>query len=78
MAKAYVFLNCEFGSEGSLIDTLRAFDDVKEVSGVFGTYDILTRLESSQHEEINTTISKIRKLENVRKTLSLLTVEGQD
>ncbi len=74
--QAYVLLNCELGSEESTIQKLKDVNIVKEVQGTFGAYDILAKLESDSSEELNNTIStKIRHLENIRSTTTLLTIE---
>ncbi len=75
LAEAYVLLNCDIGSEGETIEQLQQLDMVKEVHGTFGAYDILAKLESSSNEDLNRTIStKIRKLENVKSSMTLLTM----
>jgi len=75
LAEAYVLLNCDIGSEGETIEQLQQLDMVKEVHGTFGAYDILAKLESSSNEDLNRTIStKIRKLENVISSMTLLTM----
>jgi DNA-binding Lrp family transcriptional regulator len=74
--QAYVLLNCNLGSEESTIQKLKGVNLVKEVWGTFGAYDILAKLESDSSEELNNTISsKIRHLDNIRSTTTLLTVE---
>ena len=76
--QAYVLLNCDLGSEESTIQKLKYISIVKEVRGTFGAYDILARLESSSSEELNNAISsKIRHLDNIRSTTTLLTIEEQ-
>ncbi len=75
LAEAYVLLNCDIGSEGETIEQLQQLDMVKEVHGTFGAYDILAKLESSSNEDLNRTIiTKIRKLENVKSSMTLLTM----
>ncbi len=75
LAEAYVLLNCDIGSEGETIEQLQQLDMVKEVHGTFGANDILAKLESSSNEDLNRTIStKIRKLKNVRSSMTLLTM----
>ena len=74
--QAYVLLNCELGSEESTIQKLRSVNFVKEVCGTFGEYDILAKLESRSSEELNNIISsKVRHLDNVKTTTTLLTVD---
>jgi DNA-binding Lrp family transcriptional regulator len=78
MAKAFVLINCELGSEEQIISELKTFSDVKEVQGTFGAYDIIAMISSETVEKIRETISwKIRKIEKIRSTLTLTKVEGQ-
>ena len=46
MATAYVLINCELGSEESIISQLKNLEGVIEVHGTFGAYDILVKIES--------------------------------
>lgn len=74
--QAYVLLNCELGSEESTIQKLKNVNFVKEIWGTFGEYDIVAKLESRSSEDLNNIISaKIRHLESVRSTTTLLTME---
>lgn len=76
--QAYVLLNCELGSEESTIQKLKNVNFVKEVWGTFGEYDVLAKLESRSSEELNKTISsKIRHLESVKATTTLLTIDEE-
>ena len=78
MATAYVLVNCELGSEESIIRQLKNIESVKEVHGTFGAYDILAKLESSTVETLRESITwKIRKIEKIRSTLTLMGIEGQ-
>ena len=78
MATAYVLINCELGSEESIIQELKNLDGVIEVHGTFGAYDILAKIESSTVEDLRETITwKIRKIEQIRSTLTLIGIEGQ-
>ena len=73
--QAYVLLNCEMGSEEATIQRLKEVNLVKEVWGTFGAFDILAKLESNSSEELNNTISsKIRHLDNIRSTTTLLKI----
>ncbi len=79
MTTAYVLINCEMGYEAEVIDEIKQLEDVKEINGVFGAYDILVKVESDNVENLRDTISwKIRKLNRVRSTLTLMIIEGQD
>ncbi len=79
MATAYVLVNCELGSEEAIISELKTIDGVVEVHGTFGAYDILAKVESSQVESLRETITwKIRKIQKIRSTLTLMGIEGQE
>jgi len=78
MAKAYILINCEIGSEEEVITALKNVDSIKEVHGTFGAYDILAKIESPQVEDLRETITwKIRKIDKIRSTLTLMGIEGQ-
>ena len=78
MAEAYVLINCEIGSEESVIEKLNSIGEVIEVHGTFGAYDILAKVEADNVEIIRETITwKIRKIEKIRSTLTLMGIEGQ-
>ena len=78
MATAYVLINCELGSEESIIQELKKLDGVIEVHGTFGAYDILAKIESPTVDVIRETITwKIRKIDQIRSTLTLMGIEGQ-
>ena len=77
MAIAYVLISCDLGFDVEIIDEIKQLEDVKEVHGVFGAYDILVKLESANVENLKDIITwKIRKLNRVRSTLTLMAVEG--
>jgi len=78
MAEAYILINCEIGSEEDVITALKNIDTIKEVHGTFGAYDILAKIESPQVEDLRETITwKIRKIDKIRSTLTLMGIEGQ-
>ena len=78
MATAYVLINCELGSEESIIKQLKNLDGVIEVHGTFGAYDILAKIESHTVEVLREIITwKIRKIDQIRSTLTLMGIEGQ-
>ena len=78
MATAYVLINWELGSEESIIQELKNLDGIIEVHGTFGAYDILAKIESPTVDVLRETITwKIRKIDQIRSTLTLMGIEGQ-
>ena len=79
MATAYVLLNCELGFEEAIIQQMKSIDGVKEAHGTFGAYDILAKIESPTVEKLRETITwEIRKIANIRSTLTLMGIEDQN
>ena len=78
MAKAYVLINCDLGSEDDMIKDIKKLEYVKDVTGTFGAYDIVARVEAETPEQLREVITwKIRKMNKIRSTLTLMEVEGQ-
>jgi DNA-binding Lrp family transcriptional regulator len=78
MSKAYVLISNESGAEDSVISNLNRIQSIKEAHGTFGPYDILTKLESADEQQIQHDISNgIRKIHKIRSTLTLLINEKE-
>jgi len=79
VVSAYVLINCDIGSEEDVIPHLKTIDGVKEVHGTFGAYDIIVKIESDNHETLRDTLTwKIRKMERISSTLTLMTIAGKE
>ena len=79
METAYVLITCDLGSEAEIIDELKQLTNVKEAHGILGAYDILAKVESANVKNLRETITwKIRTLNRVRSTLSLMVIEDQE
>jgi DNA-binding Lrp family transcriptional regulator len=74
--KAYVLIVNETGTEDSVISNLKNIPSITDAFGTFGTWDILTKMVSPNEENIQHDISnRIRKISNIRSTLTLLVDE---
>jgi len=72
-ACAFVLINTEIGLERKMMDALKAIPEVKEAHLLHGVYDIIARVESDTMSNLKKAISnKIRKLEKVRSTLTMI------
>ena len=79
METAYVLINCDLGFEEQIIEELKQIANVKEAHGILGAYDILAKVESANVKNLRDTITwKIRKLNRVRSTLTLIVPEKQE
>ncbi len=81
---AYVLINSDLGTDESIIkklkDILSAEKDIKfEIQGVYGIYDIILKLTSSNTERLRSIITfKIRKIIQVQSTLTMTVIEEQE
>jgi DNA-binding Lrp family transcriptional regulator len=76
MPEAYVLINCDLGSEESVIRQINQIDGVKEVRRIEGVYDIVVRVETVSNEALKEMVTwKIRRLPEVRSTVVLIVNE---
>jgi len=77
MTTAYVLINCDLGSKDDVFSQLKSIREI-ETQGVFGAYDIITKIKAPNSEIIkNLIISKIRVIARIRSTLTLLGNENE-
>ena len=73
MAMAHVLINCYSGFKNQVITELKKFDSVQEVKEVYGSFDIIAKLESQNLQELEDNISEdIRKTKNIISVIKLL------
>ena len=78
MSITYVLIICEVGTEKSILAELKSLESVKEISGLFGGYDIIVKLEATSEEKIkDIVVSKIRNLKKIRTTVVLTVKDTQ-
>lgn len=76
MPIAFVLLNVEPGGEDEVLKELRSVPEVKEAYRVYGVYDTVVKVEAPTAEKLKELITwKIRRLQKVRSTLTMLAVE---
>ena len=72
---AFVMVNAELGIEKQLAKELSGIDGVKEVNIVYGVYDLTVKVEAESLDKLKEIISKkIRSLEGVRSTLTMVVI----
>ena len=70
---AYVLINTELGAIPEVLEAVKKIKEVKEAYSVFGVYDIVTKVEAeSTHKLKEIVIQKIRCLNQVRSTLTMI------
>ena len=78
MPTAFVLINTELGTEMNVLKDIRKLSGVEQAYAVYGTYDIIARVKAETMDRLKETVSShIRKVDNVRATLTLMSSEGK-
>jgi DNA-binding Lrp family transcriptional regulator len=75
MPIAYLLINTE-SFDSTLLKTLRAIKGVEEAYALYGVYDIVVRTRADTMEALKAAHNKIRKLNKVKQTLTMIAHEG--
>ena len=75
MTTAFIMINAEIGSEDQLEEELRKLNNVREVHPVYGAYDIVVKVEAETMDQLKEVISRIRKLDKIKSTLTMTVME---
>ena len=84
MPTAYVLINSDLGTDESIISKIKEIlKDQKDVEfttqGVYGIYDIVLKISSDNTDILRNIITyKIRKINKVQSTLTMMVVEEQE
>lgn len=74
---AYVLVNVEIGAESRIVNELKKVPEITEAWVVYGVYDIVVKVKAENPEKLKEIVSeRIRKIDGVRNTLTLIPVEG--
>jgi DNA-binding Lrp family transcriptional regulator len=74
---AFVLINAEIGSEDEVAAELHKISNVRESYVVYGVYDIVAKVEAESMDKLKEIVTwKIRRLDKVRSTLTMIVVEG--
>lgn len=75
-AKAIVLIQTEVGSENRVLEELTTIPEVREAYIVYGTYDVVVKIEAESLEKIRDIITnRVRRLSDIRTTVTMIIVE---
>jgi DNA-binding Lrp family transcriptional regulator len=78
MPTAFVLINTEIGSESDVLKELKKVEGVEEASAVYGVYDIVARVKGEAMDKLKEIVTwRIRRLDKVRSTLTMIVVEDK-
>jgi len=80
MPPAFVLINTEIGSSiADVLKDLKKVEGVDEAFAVYGVYDIIARVRAESMDKLKETLTwRIRRVDNVRTTLTMIAVERQN
>ena len=76
MTSAFLLINADLSSEDEVVSELRKIPNVKESYVTYGVYDIVAKVEAESMDKLKELVTwKIRRLEKVRSTLTMIVVD---
>jgi DNA-binding Lrp family transcriptional regulator len=79
MAKAYVMMNCDLGEEKTIIEAIAKINEIKEIHGTFGLYDIVAQIECATDEKIQEVVTQqIRKMSKIQSSMTLISSGSEE
>ena len=85
MPTTYILLNSDLGSDVEIIKKIKEILEKEgksvqyEVQGVYGVYDIVVKISSGSMDHLRNIITnKIRKIDKVYSTLTMMVIEEQE
>jgi DNA-binding Lrp family transcriptional regulator len=72
--KAYILLNTELGKEAEVTKALSGVNEIKAIYSLYGIYDIIIEVEADTMDKVKEVVfNHIRRLDNVKSTITLIT-----
>ena len=71
--EAYIMMNIKSGSEDQVCETLTEYQEVEEVAVIYGEYDAVIKVKTSDMKTLDTfIIQKLRSIPNIFLTATML------
>jgi DNA-binding Lrp family transcriptional regulator len=78
MLNAFVFLNCDIGTEPAILNEITDIFSVSEAVQLYGVYDIVAKVSGESREDIAKSVRKIRTIPNIRSSLTMVVAEEEE
>ena len=75
--QAYIIINCNTGSETSLISELKELPEITEINGIWGKHDIILKIETYDTRRADDIVKRIRNHPDVASTYTMHVLYGQ-
>ncbi len=78
MVAAVCMINVELGKEIQVRRELSMFEGVKELLHLFGEYDFMVIIKAGDLRQVNYIVDKIREIDGVTATKTIIGAEGEE
>ena len=76
MSMAFILITADLAHEKDVVQELRRIEGVSEAHLAYGAYDIMVKVQAATQAKVKDIVfSRIRTLDDVRSTLTLVVVE---
>ena len=75
MAKAFVLINVQTGTEDKVIKQLKSAKNVSEAYFVYGVYDFIVTVTAPNTDELKDSVLSLRKISEITSTLTMMVIE---
>ncbi|MCW4027948.1 MAG: Lrp/AsnC ligand binding domain-containing protein [Candidatus Bathyarchaeota archaeon] len=76
MPIAFILVNTEIGSESDVLKSLEDVEGIEEAYSVYGVYDIIVKIKAESMDKLKDIVTwRIRRLNKVRSTLTMIVIE---
>ena len=76
MPTAFILINARIGLETNVLSKVTQIEGVEEAHAVYGVYDVIAKIRTDSMDKIKEIVTwRIRRIENVRSTLTMLVME---
>ena len=78
MLNAFVFLNCDIGTEPAILNEITSISGVSEAVKLSGVYEIVAKISEESQEDIAKSVRKINAIANLRSSMTMIVAEKED
>ena len=78
VSRAFVFLNCDIGSENDILKEVKGISGVFRASQLSGLYDIVADLRADSQIDIARIVRKLGLIERLRSSLTMIVSEENE
>ena len=75
--QAYILINCNTGSETTLISELKELPEIIEINGVWGKYDVFIKISTQDPNGVEQIVKRLRNHPGVVDTYTMHVLYGQ-